>query len=165
MSRRPRRERARRDMSGGDGQTGRGRAGVVRLLLGNRAFLSLWCARGVSFLGDSLGLVALLLYTAEATGQALSVALLLLVGDFAPALLGPLTGVASDRFDPKRVMVSCELAQGVLTAVVALTLPPCPCSWRWWRSGPSRPRSSSRQAGRRYRPWCATGILRRRTPP
>src|SRR5215217_370173 len=154
-----------RYMTGEGAQPGPGGAGPARLLRDNRAFRSLWCAQGVSFLGDCLDLVALLLYTADATGRALSVALLLLVGDFAPALLGPLTGVASDRFDPKRVMVSCELAQGVLTAVVALTLPPCPCSWRWWRSGPSRPRSSSRQAGRRYRPWCATGILRRRTPP
>ena len=113
-------------MTGEGAQPGPGGAGLARLLRDNQAFRSLWCARGVSFLGDSLGLVALLLYTADATGRALSVALLLLVGDFAPALLGPLTGVASDRFDPKRVMVSCELAQGVLTAVVALTLPPLP---------------------------------------
>jgi hypothetical protein len=52
-------------------------------------------ARGVSFLSDSLGLVTLLLYVAGETGQALAVALLLLVGDFAPSLLGPFTGVLS----------------------------------------------------------------------
>ena len=115
-----------RYMSGGGAQTGPGGAGAVWLLQNNRAFRSLWCARAVSFLGDSLGLVALLLYTADATGRALSVALLLLVGDFAPALFGPLTGVASDRFDLKGVMVLCELAQGVLVALVALTLPPLP---------------------------------------
>lgn len=113
-------------MTDRDARTGAGMAGVVRLLRGNRAFLALWSARSVSFLGDSLGLLALLLYTANATGQALSVALLLLVGDFAPALFGPLTGVISDRFDPRRVMVSCELAQGALVLVVALTLPPLP---------------------------------------
>jgi MFS family permease len=100
--------------------------GALQLLRANRPFRSLWCARGVSFLGDSLGLVALLLYVAEATGQALAVALLLLVGDFAPALLGPFTGVMSDRFGPKRVMVACDLAQGVLVALIALTLPPLP---------------------------------------
>ncbi len=84
----------------------------MRLLRDNRPFRSLWCARSVSFLGDSLGLVTLLLYVADATGQALAVALLLLVGDFAPALLGPFTGILSDRFDLKRVMVTCDLAQG-----------------------------------------------------
>jgi hypothetical protein len=45
-------------------------------------------------------LVILLLHLAETTGQALSVALLLLVGDFAPALLSPLAGTFSDRFGP-----------------------------------------------------------------
>jgi MFS family permease len=71
-------------------------------------------------------LVTLLLYTANTTGQGLAVALLLLVGDFAPALLGPFTGTFSDRFDLKRVMVLCELVQGVLVALIALTLPPLP---------------------------------------
>lgn len=89
-------------------------------------FRVLWCSRSVSFLGDSLGLVALMLYVAESTGEALAVALLLLVGDFAPSLLGPFTGIASDRFDLRRVMITCEVAQGVLVAVIALTLPPLP---------------------------------------
>ena len=48
----------------------------------------MWVARSVSFLGDSLGLVALLLYVEGATGAALAVALLLLAGDFTPGLFG-----------------------------------------------------------------------------
>ncbi|HEX2290662.1 MAG TPA: MFS transporter, partial [Pseudonocardiaceae bacterium] len=92
----------------------------------NRPFRLLWTARTVSFLGDALSLVALMLHVAETTGQALAVAVLLLVGDFAPALLGPLTGTISDRFDLKRVMVGCELAQAGLMAVIALWLPPLP---------------------------------------
>lgn len=71
-------------------------------------------------------MVALLLYTASSTGQALAVALLLLVDDFVPAMMSPLTGVISDRFDRKRVMVICELVQGALVAAIALTLPPLP---------------------------------------
>jgi MFS family permease len=93
------------------------------LLRDNRSFRTLWVARTVSFLGDSLSLVALMLYVADTTGAALAVALLLLVGDFAPSLLGPFTGTVSDRWDLKRVMVACELAQGALVAVIALTLP------------------------------------------
>jgi MFS family permease len=115
-------------MTGGGVRTepGGSGAGALRLLRGNRSFRSLWYARGISFLGDSVGLVTLLLYTADTTGQALAVALLLLVGDFAPSLLGPFTGIVSDRFDLKRVMVLCELAQGVLVAVIALTLSSLP---------------------------------------
>jgi MFS family permease len=63
---------------------------------------------------------------ADATGQALAVALLLLAGDLAPALLGPVTGTIGDRLDRKRIMIVCELLQGVLVAVTALWLPHLP---------------------------------------
>jgi MFS family permease len=106
--------------------TSGGGAGAKSLLRDNRPFRWLWCARSVSFLGDSLGLVALLLYVAETTDQALAVALLLLVGDFAPALLSPFTGVIGDRFGLKRVMIACDLVQGILVALIALTLPSLP---------------------------------------
>ena len=101
-------------------------AGSLRLLGGNRPFRLLWTARTVSFLGDSLSLVALLLHVATTPGQALAVALLLLAGDFAPAMLGPLAGTVADRLDRKRVMVGCELAQAALVAVIALWLPSLP---------------------------------------
>ncbi|MGH3936986.1 MAG: MFS transporter [Pseudonocardiaceae bacterium] len=98
----------------------------LHLVWSNRPFRLLWTARTVSFFGDALSLVALMLHVAETTGQALAVAMLLLVGDFAPALLGPLTGTISDRFDLKRVMISCELAQAGLVLAIALWLPPLP---------------------------------------
>jgi MFS family permease len=86
-------------------------AGSLRLLGANRPFRLLWSARAVSFLGDSLALVALML---------------LLAGDFAPALLGPLTGTVADRLDRRRVMVGCELVQGALVVAIALWLPSLP---------------------------------------
>jgi MFS family permease len=101
-------------------------AGSLRLLGANRPFRLLWSARAVSYLGDSLGLVALMLHVAETTGQALAVAGLLLAGDFAPALLGPLAGTVADRLDRRRVMVGCELVQGALVVAVAGWLPPLP---------------------------------------
>ncbi|MGV9415450.1 MFS transporter [Nocardia sp. NPDC003693] len=100
-----------------------GSTGIAGLLRANRGFRLLWAARSLSFLGDSLTLVALMLYVAETTGQALAVAALLLVGDFAPALLGPFTGALSDRFDRKHVMVVCDLVQGAMVLTIALWLP------------------------------------------
>ncbi|WP_202637885.1 MFS transporter [Bailinhaonella thermotolerans] len=100
--------------------------GALGLVRSHGAFRLLWTARSVSFLGDSLSLVALMLHVAETTGQALAVALLLLVGDFAPALLGPLAGAVGDRFEPRRVMVACELAQAALVAAMALWTPALP---------------------------------------
>jgi MFS family permease len=101
-------------------------ASAMRLLRTNSSFRLLWTARATSYLGDSLGLVALLLYTKQATGEALAVALLLLASDFLPGLFGPLTGVVGDRYNLKRVLVACELAQGLLAAAVAILLPPLP---------------------------------------
>jgi MFS family permease len=71
-------------------------------------------------------LVALLLYVQRATGAALAVALLLLAGDFVPGLFGALAGAVGDRFDLRRVMVVCDVVQGVLTVAMAVSLPPLP---------------------------------------
>ncbi len=102
------------------------RAPMRALLAGNSPFRTLWTARLVSFLGDSLGLIALLLYTASHFGTGLAVALLLLAGDFVPSLLSPLAGAISDRWDRRFVLISCELIQGALIAVIAVTLPSLP---------------------------------------
>jgi MFS family permease len=99
---------------------------VIRLVRTNRAFGALAAARIVSLTGDALSLVALMLLVADRAGDALAVALLLLVGDFAPSLLGPLTGAISDRFDLRRVMVCAEVVQGLLVLAIAVFLPPLP---------------------------------------
>src|SRR2546429_7407399 len=99
-------------------------AGGPRLLRTNAAVRALSIARAVSYIGDAVSLVALMLYVSETAGRAVAVALLLLVGDVAPALLSPLTGVISDRVDRRRVMIRCEVAQGALLVLVASKLPP-----------------------------------------
>lgn len=96
------------------------------LLRANGPLRALFTARVVSYAGDSMSIVALMLFVAETTGQGLAIALLLLVGDFAPSLLGPLTGAISDRFDLKKVMIASELVQGTMVLIIALTLPPLP---------------------------------------
>ena len=97
---------------------------MLGLLRANPRFRLLWTARTVSYVGDSLGLVALLIYLEVSTGQALAVAFLLIAGDFVPGLLGPLTGVVGDRFDRRLVMLACEVVQLLLTLAIAVLLPP-----------------------------------------
>ena len=101
-------------------------SGPLALLRGHPAFRALIIARVVSFVGDSLSLVALMLHVAQSTGQALAVAALLLAGDFVPSLVSPLTGAVGDRFDRRRVMIVCELLQAGLLAAIAVSLPPLP---------------------------------------
>jgi MFS family permease len=96
------------------------------LIAANPSFRSLWIARLLSFFGDSVGLIALLLYTAERFGSGLAVAFLMLAGDFVPGLVSPVAGAISDRLDRRLVMISCELIQGALVAVIALKLPTLP---------------------------------------
>jgi MFS family permease len=100
--------------------SGRPSMDAIALLRENGPFRALWVSRAISFIGDSLGLVALLLYVAGEVGSGTAVALLLLVGDFTPTLFSPLTGALSDRFDRKPLMIGSELAQGAIIAVIAL---------------------------------------------
>lgn len=97
-----------------------------QLMRTNGPLRALFAARVISYGGDSITLVALMLYVAATTGQGLAVALLLLVTDFVPSLFSPLTGAISDRFDRRRVMIWCELAQAALIVMIALSLPPLP---------------------------------------
>ena len=95
------------------------------LLRHNPGFRTLWIARSISFLGDSIAVVALLLHVQSTTGTAVAVALLLFVGDCVPGLLAPLTGAVADRAPLKTLLVSCELVSGALVLALA-TLPPLP---------------------------------------
>jgi len=82
------------------------------------AFRRLWRARVVSFLGDSLGLVALILHVTAETESGAAVGLLLLAGDFTPSLLSPLLGTIADRTDGRRTMIVCELGQAAVVALI-----------------------------------------------
>ncbi|HEX8002670.1 MAG TPA: MFS transporter [Mycobacteriales bacterium] len=96
----------------------------MRLLRTRPAFGALWYARLVSFLGDSLERVALILYVAR-SGNAAGVGLLLLAAEFVPTVFGPFTGALADRVRSKRrFLVTCELLQGAVVTVIALATPP-----------------------------------------
>jgi MFS family permease len=93
-------------------------------LLRRRDFRLLWTARIVSFVGDSLGMVALILYVAGRAGTGAAVGMLLLAGDFAPTVVGPFAGALADRLPRRRLMVTCEALQGLVVALIVATTPP-----------------------------------------
>jgi MFS family permease len=97
-----------------------------RLLRRPGAFRRLWLARVVSLVGDSVGLVALILLVAEETGDGVGVGLLLLTADGTATLLSPLLGVVADRTSRRRTMVACELGQALAIGTIALLLPALP---------------------------------------
>ena len=95
----------------------------MELLRRNPLFRTFWSARAVSFVGDGMALIALLLYVQETRESGIAVSLLLLAATI-PRLLGPLAGAVADRFEQRRLMVACDLGQAALYAAIAASLPP-----------------------------------------
>lgn len=84
------------------------------LLRSNPDFRRLYISRLVSFAGDWFLVVPLLGLVYEATDSALAASAVLAAQALPAALLVPLTGMVSDRFDRKTIMVITDLVRAVL---------------------------------------------------
>jgi MFS family permease len=82
-------------------------------LLRNERFLGLWVGQGVSFVGDGVSMVALVVLVVQMTGSASAVGGAL-VARLLPTLGSPLAGVLADRLDRRVVLVASDLARAVL---------------------------------------------------
>ncbi|MBW3579518.1 MAG: MFS transporter [Actinobacteria bacterium] len=93
---------------------------VVRLF-GSNDFFRLWLAQVVSALGDWIGFFAIVAIAARIGGSSSGAAIgVVMTARILPGLfLAPAAGVLLDRWDRKRVMVSCDVGRGL----VLLSLP------------------------------------------
>jgi MFS family permease len=96
----------------------------VRLLLTDKPFLSLWAARAISFMGDQVATVALVLlvsrrHPATAVGG-------LLLAESLPWLLSAVAGSVADRVERRQLMIVCQFGQGLIFAGITFWLPPYP---------------------------------------
>jgi MFS family permease len=80
-------------------------------------------ARTISFVGDSIGLVALILYVADTSATGAAVGVLLMASDFTPSLFSPVVGAIVDRIELRRTMVVCELGQAIAVGTIVLVQP------------------------------------------
>lgn len=87
------------------------------------AFRALWLSRSVSFTGDGVARVALVLLVAGHGPDAVGLVLLV---NTAPRLLGPVAGTVADRMDQRALLAGAELGQGAVYAVLAVLTPPLP---------------------------------------
>jgi MFS family permease len=101
----------------GEAMRRRRREPRIGLLRSAPAFRNLWLSRSVSFTGDGVARVALVLVVAHRGPNA--VALVLLVNT-APRLLGPLAGAVTDRVDQRRLLAGAEIGQGAIYALLAI---------------------------------------------
>src|SRR5919107_4354221 len=82
-------------------------------LLKNARFMQLWVGQGISFMGDAVSMVALVILVVQITGSASAVGGAL-VARLLPTLASPLAGVLADRLDRRLVLVASDLARAVL---------------------------------------------------
>jgi MFS family permease len=92
-------------------------------LLRNVRFLRLWAGQGISFVGDFVSTVALVILVVDLSGSASAVGGLL-VARLVPTLASPLVGVLADRLDRRAILVTSDLARAtlILAAVFARDL-------------------------------------------
>ncbi|HET8675839.1 MAG TPA: MFS transporter [Blastocatellia bacterium] len=93
---------------------GQGRSvGYVRLLGGNRNFRYLWTGQFISQMGDWFNSVALFTLILSLTGSGEAVGFILILKLLPTFFVGPLAGVAADRFDRKTIMIVTDVARGL----------------------------------------------------
>jgi MFS family permease len=80
----------------------------------NQRFRRLWLAQLVAFFGNALVYVALAIVVYRLTGSALAVGGMLMAKAAPSLMIGLFAGVATDRYDRKRIMVIVNVLQGVL---------------------------------------------------
>src|SRR3712207_2124284 len=89
-------------------------------LLRNVHFMRLWVGQGISFVGDAVSMIALVVLVAQITGSASAVGGAL-VARLLPTLASPLAGVLADRLDRRIVLVTSDLARAVLVLGMVFT--------------------------------------------
>ena len=87
--------------------------GASDSLLRNARFVRLWVGQGLSFVGDFVSTVALVLLVVDVSGNASAVGGVL-VARLLPTLASPLVGVLADRLDRRAVLVASDLVRAVL---------------------------------------------------
>jgi MFS transporter, DHA3 family, macrolide efflux protein len=85
-----------------------------------RPFLLVWQGQLVSSLGDVVYELALGFWVLKVTGSTALMGTLMAVSTLPRILVAPFAGVAADRFDRKRLMVSMELIRGILVTLVGV---------------------------------------------
>ncbi|MGI8425984.1 MAG: dTMP kinase [Actinomycetota bacterium] len=89
-----------------------------RELFSDRSFFRFFVGQVASSFGDWVGLLAILAVVKRIYDNEFAVAAVLLAR-LGPALFfGPIAGVVADRWDRKKVMVSCDLARAALILVL-----------------------------------------------
>jgi len=94
---------------------------VIPLLRANPTFRRLFLAHAISRAGDAFNTVALVVLVFRLTASGIGVAGTVAFEILPILLLGPIAGLAADRYPRRRVMVLADLARAGLAALIAFS--------------------------------------------
>ena len=98
-----------------------GVATLWRVYRDNLDFQKLYVARLISQFGDWFNLMAIVHLLGKDNGPPLALAFVFILKIFPYFLLGPIAGVAADRFDRKKIQIACNLAAACVVLLLLLT--------------------------------------------
>jgi hypothetical protein len=90
--------------------------------LRNPAFVRLWAGSAVSLLGDQFYLVALPWVVLQITGSAVAMGTILMTAAIPRAVLMLMGGALTDRFSPRRILMTTATARTVVVGAVGVLL-------------------------------------------
>src|SRR5215213_4181442 len=88
--------------------------GYLDLLRGNTSFRRLFTGQVISQTGDWFNGVALFTLLLSLTGSGEAVGYILILKLLPTFVVGPLAGVAADRYDRKKIMIATDMLRGFL---------------------------------------------------
>ena len=88
-------------------------------VLRNRSFLLLWVGQLVSQVGDRVHAIALMWWVLETTGSAALMGMVLIFATVPSVVFGPFGGGYVDRWNRKTIIVTMDLARGLIILGVA----------------------------------------------
>lgn len=87
--------------------------------LWNRNYLLLYQGQTISRLGDQFFAIALLFWVKHATGSATLLGLMQMASALPSILLGPIGGTFADRHSRRKILVACDLLNGLMVLSLA----------------------------------------------
>jgi len=92
-------------------------------VLKNKNFRFLWIGQLISQFGDCLGVMALIgLVGSQFSASSIQYAKLIFFVIIPVFVVGPIAGICVDRWDRRRVMITCDIIRGILILLIPLLL-------------------------------------------